>query len=352
MISKQLLFGIIGGATFFAASAVAQTGTLSFYIDGQLESSHEFLPGTNDQNVWMIGSGGGFREFFDGLIDEPSIYDRALSSAEIQAIFAAGPAGKCKGQVGCAGLQPPPGLVAWWPGDGNPNDIIGGNDGLLENGTTFAPGFVADSLSFDGLNDRVKISDPIIDVRQSYTLEAWILIESLENARQPGGLYILPILNKDQRPFGGGVGFGADLGFFVTNQLGVERRLALCHILGGSPVTGDCAVRSNGQIPLGVFTHVAATFRFGDPISLLQDLMTAVTNINANNGIINSLDAKIDAALNALDDLNANNDGAAINTLQAFINSVEAQSGAQIDPDEADLLISLAQLIIDQLSAP
>ncbi len=80
--------------------------------------------------------------------------------------------------------------------------------------------------------------------------------------------------------------------------------------------------------------------------------MTAVTNINANNGIINSLDAKIDAALNALDDLNANNDGAAINTLQAFINSVEAQSGAQIDPDEADLLISLAQLIIDQLSAP
>ncbi len=65
MISKQLLFGIIGGATFFAASAVAQTGTLSFYIDGQLESSHEFLPGTNDQNVWMIGSGGGFREFFD-----------------------------------------------------------------------------------------------------------------------------------------------------------------------------------------------------------------------------------------------------------------------------------------------
>src|SRR5262249_35354943 len=33
---------------------------------------------------------------FNGLIDEVSIYSRALSASEIQAIFAAGSAGKCK----------------------------------------------------------------------------------------------------------------------------------------------------------------------------------------------------------------------------------------------------------------
>ena len=33
--------------------------------------------------------------YFNGLIDEVSIYDRALTHAEIQSIYAAGEAGKC-----------------------------------------------------------------------------------------------------------------------------------------------------------------------------------------------------------------------------------------------------------------
>jgi hypothetical protein len=33
--------------------------------------------------------------FFHGLIDEPSIYNRALTAAEVQALFQAGSAGKC-----------------------------------------------------------------------------------------------------------------------------------------------------------------------------------------------------------------------------------------------------------------
>jgi len=28
-------------------------------------------------------------------------------------------------------ISPPSGLVGWWPGDGNANDIIGGNNGTL-----------------------------------------------------------------------------------------------------------------------------------------------------------------------------------------------------------------------------
>ncbi len=34
---------------------------------------------------------------------------------------------------------PPAGLIAWWPGDGNAQDIVGSNDGTLVNGATFAP---------------------------------------------------------------------------------------------------------------------------------------------------------------------------------------------------------------------
>jgi hypothetical protein len=53
-------------------------------------------------------------------------------------------------------------------------------------------------------------------------------------------------------------------------------------------------------------------------------------------------DAKLDAALNALADMNTNNDSAAINSLQSFINAVEAQRGKQISEEEADFLIFLA----------
>ena len=69
-------------------------------------------------------------------------------------------------------------------------------------------------------------------------------------------------------------------------------------------------------------------------------------------GISNSLDAKLGAVVNALDDVNANNDVAAINALEAFINAVVAQSGNHITVAQADALIASAQAIIDLLTAP
>ena len=47
-------------------------------------------------------------------------------------------------------ISPPAGLVSWWPGDGNANDIVGDNHGTLENGATFATGKVNQAFSFDG----------------------------------------------------------------------------------------------------------------------------------------------------------------------------------------------------------
>src|SRR5262249_55983069 len=54
---------------------------------------------------------------------------------------------------------PPPGLVSWWPGDGNANDIRGGNNGTLQNGATFATGLVAQAFSFDGTDQFVQVPD-------------------------------------------------------------------------------------------------------------------------------------------------------------------------------------------------
>lgn len=45
---------------------------------------------------------------FDGVLDEVEIFNRAITNAEIQAIYNAGSAGKCKPlTLSCAGFQPP-----------------------------------------------------------------------------------------------------------------------------------------------------------------------------------------------------------------------------------------------------
>ncbi len=71
--------------------------------------------------------------------------------------------------------------------------------------------------------------------------------------------------------------------------------------------------------------------------------------LDLHTGIENSLNAKLDAALTVLNDNSVNNDQAAINSLQAFINAVKAQSGKKIDVLDAADLIASAQAIIDLL---
>ena len=87
-----------------------------------------------------------------------------------------------------------------------------------------------------------------------------------------------------------------------------------------------------------------------DPEVMLQQLSEFVISLNINQGISNSFDAKLSSAIQSLDDLNKNNDVTAINSLNAFINAVEAQKGNAISEAEADDLISKAQAVIDLLS--
>ena len=42
----------------------------------------------------------------------------------------------------------PFGLVSWWPGDGNANDVVSGNNGALQNGASFGAGEVGQAFSF------------------------------------------------------------------------------------------------------------------------------------------------------------------------------------------------------------
>ena len=82
------------------------------------------------------------------------------------------------------------------------------------------------------------------------------------------------------------------------------------------------------------------------PEELLEDLAQVVLTANLQAGISNALDSKLASALAALDDSNENNDAAALNSMYAFCNSVEAQRGKKLSDMQADTLIEAANAVI------
>jgi hypothetical protein len=69
--------------------------------------------------------------------------------------------------------------VAWWPGDGNGDDIIGGNNGtLLSNATANATGMVGQAFSFDGVNAVVSAGTngffDFNDGSANFSIEGWV----------------------------------------------------------------------------------------------------------------------------------------------------------------------------------
>ncbi|HMT08604.1 MAG TPA: carboxypeptidase regulatory-like domain-containing protein [Pyrinomonadaceae bacterium] len=149
-----------------------------FYLDGVGETTG-YSPQYNFTTNAAIGSRGDgvTTNAFFGAIDELAIYDRPLALEQIQNIFNADTAGKCKPLA----TNAPDNQVLWLAGDGDALDSTGnGNNGTLQNGAAYAVGRVGQGFMFDGVDDHITITD---NANQnggtSLTIEAWINPTSL-----------------------------------------------------------------------------------------------------------------------------------------------------------------------------
>jgi len=76
----------------------------------------------------------------------------------------------------------PSGLVGWWPGDGNANDVTGVNNGTLQGGATAnAPGEDGPAFNFNGSTGYVSVPDNALLKPTNLTVEAWVLFTSLNS---------------------------------------------------------------------------------------------------------------------------------------------------------------------------
>ena len=83
-------------------------------------------------------------------------------------------------------IATPPQMVSWWPGNGNAADLQdGNNDGTLQNGATFAPGYIERAFSLDGTNDYVSIPhNPNLNPTGPFSVTLWMKANSQQFTSQ------------------------------------------------------------------------------------------------------------------------------------------------------------------------
>jgi hypothetical protein len=147
-------------------------------------------------------------------------------------------------------VSPPAGLVGWWSGDGNANDISGNsNNGILSGGVTFAAGEVGQAFSFDGSTGSVVVPDSTtLEVTTEFTLDAWINPAALQSDPAQGG-----IISK--------VGGAAGNNGYQFGMTGNNTELFCLFNAPGEPwPQNQLAATVPGGIPINTWTHVACTY--------------------------------------------------------------------------------------------
>jgi len=172
--------------------AITYDGTREvLYLDGVAIASSSFSQqgysynynyqlGTGWSDGWDQTPGGWFP--FNGIVDEPSLYARALTTNEVLSLFQAGSSGKCAPPDGPALVhrfsfnEPSGSLLA--------ADSVSGSHGLLLFASTNAPytNGISDGSGFSGggqlllagTNGFVKFPPRMISWLSNVTLEAWV----------------------------------------------------------------------------------------------------------------------------------------------------------------------------------
>src|ERR1041385_1571863 len=173
-----------------------------------------------------------------------------------------------RAQTNC--LTPPSGLVSWWPGDGNANDIISGNNGTLTNGAAFGAGEVGQTFDLGSNHAAVVVGNPANLHLQDFTIETWIKRSSAT------------IASTDPTALGSALIFGYgsqgyDFAMHFDGQLAISK-VGVSEATGGAFVTDTnwhhVAVTKLGTTVVfyvdgvGHSTSYAATFQFIFPAAV------------------------------------------------------------------------------------
>ena len=209
---------------------VRRQSMLELYVDDAFVSQQSIPTGTsvNDNSGldFYIGASANPGYGADALYDNVQIYQGALSNGGAAVGQMAG------GQIGSlyanpgqtvAPVEPPSGLVAWWPANGNALDIVGGNNGTLTNGVTYVPGEVGEAFNLNAGSAMILLANNTSLQLQNFTVEAWIKRGSTTVASSdPTALYGSALLfGYGHNGYAFGMGLNGDLLLSLVDVGGV-----------------------------------------------------------------------------------------------------------------------------------
>ena len=156
---------------------------LIIYVDGQQTAgghySGDISPASSSFKIGKCQMGFSER-FFNGVIDEVRVYNRALSQEEIKAHYERRKYISSEPTVSVGASESKKSeLVAWWKFDEGNGSIAhdisnNSNDGVIH-GAIWTTGKLGSALEFDGMNDYVDCgNDASLDITDELTVESWI----------------------------------------------------------------------------------------------------------------------------------------------------------------------------------
>ncbi|MGE3309496.1 MAG: LamG-like jellyroll fold domain-containing protein [Limisphaerales bacterium] len=211
-------------------------GTGRIYVDGTLDATGPMAgpPLTSTEPLTMGYAG--YHTYFDGVLDEVLILDRAATSNEVASLVTQGvPVSGMSGTVAAWSLNQSSGGQAT---DGSGN----GFHGVLNTGPQWTSGQVGNALRFDGISDVVTVADrPELRMTGPFSVAFWVRKDS-ENSD-----FVRYV----------GKGDPTARNFGLWDLAGDSGRAMLqFRTPGGAYQT----VSSLSSVPVGVWSHLAGTW--------------------------------------------------------------------------------------------
>ena len=144
--------------------------------------------------------------------------------------------------ITATGTAIPPGIVSWWPGNGNANDIVGSSNGTLVGGVTFATGISGQAFHFNGNGQYVSVGGSY-SIQGPRSLIAWVNFQANSLAL---GEPIVTAGSPGQGDFFAIAGTGGENSGVHQNALYVDH-------------WGHAAYRSSSTVTPNQWNHVAVT---------------------------------------------------------------------------------------------
>jgi hypothetical protein len=196
--------GSLSAGTWYLITLVYDGSFKRVYVNG-VEDSHDAAAATGTltaSTLFTIGGdlhgSGGLARYFPGVIDDVRIYNRALSSSEVQALYHLGAANIAHSNTTALSS----GLVGYWNFDGGTthwntgkvDDVSGqGNTGQLINMSTTTspvPGKIGQALKFNGVSSCINQSNSSsLQLTTAYTMSGWVKTSGVANFARLEGVY-------------------------------------------------------------------------------------------------------------------------------------------------------------------